>query len=69
MRITPFGGDKAKIISTLHTMFQEGVIAFYCGHDPFHIRFLPPVGVMQPEQFDEVFEILESSLAKAASSS
>ena len=61
--------DKAKIISTLNTMFQEGVISFYCGHDPYHIRFLPPVGVMQPEQFDDVFSILESSLAKAASSS
>lgn len=69
MRITPFAGDKTKIISALHTMFQEGVIAFYCGHDPYHIRFLPPVGVMQSEQFDDVFAILESSLAKAANSS
>ena len=68
MRITPFGGDKSKIVSALHTMFQEGVIAFYCGHDPYHIRFLPPIGVMQPEQFDDVFTILESSLAKATTS-
>ncbi len=66
MRLTPFGGDKAMIIKALHTMFADGVIAFYCGHGPYHMRFLPPVGVMQPEQFDEVFEIVEAALAKTA---
>src|SRR5262249_36615164 len=34
MRFTPFGGQKTKINKTLDVMFQEGVIAFYCGHDP-----------------------------------
>ena len=42
-------------------------IAFYCGHDPYHLRFLPPVGVMEPQQFGDVFKIVESSFAKAAS--
>lgn len=64
MRLTPFGGDKTKVMKSLHTMFDEGVIAFYCGHGPFHIRFLPPVGVMKPEQFGEVFEIVERALLK-----
>jgi 4-aminobutyrate aminotransferase-like enzyme len=68
MRLTPFAGDKAKIIKTLHAMFAEGVIAFYCGHGPYHIRFLPPVGVMQPQQFREVFEIMEGAFAKTAQS-
>ncbi len=66
MRLTPFSGEKGRILKTLHTMFERGVIAFYCGHGPFHIRFLPPVGVMQPQQFGEVFEIFEASLAAAA---
>jgi len=66
MRLTPFSGEKAKIIKTLHAMFAEGVIAFYCGHGPYHIRFLPSVGVMQPQQFREVFEIMEVAFAKAA---
>lgn len=66
MRLTPFGGQKAKITKALEIMFQEGVIAFYCGHDPYHIRFLPPVGVMKPEQFNDVFAILEIALAKVA---
>ena len=68
MRLTPFAGEKAKIIKALNVMFAEGIIAFYCGHGPYHIRFLPPVGVMQPQQFDEVFEIMEIALAKAAQS-
>ena len=67
MRLTPFGGQKAKVTKALEIMFQEGVIAFYCGHDPYHIRFLPPVGVMKPEQFNDVFAILETALAKVAS--
>jgi 4-aminobutyrate aminotransferase-like enzyme len=67
MRITPFAGDKAKINRTMHVLFEEGVICFSCGHGPFHIRFLPPVGVMKPEQFKEVFEIVERALARVAS--
>ncbi|MCI0364118.1 MAG: aminotransferase class III-fold pyridoxal phosphate-dependent enzyme, partial [Phycisphaerales bacterium] len=66
MRLTPFAGDKSKIIKALHVMFNEGVIAFYCGHGPYHIRFLPPVGVMRPNHFDEVFRIMEIAFAKAA---
>jgi 4-aminobutyrate aminotransferase-like enzyme len=66
MRLTPFAGEKAKVMKALNAMFEDGVIAFYCGHGPYHIRFLPPVGVMQPQQFAEVFEIVEGSLSRAA---
>ena len=47
-------------------MFDDGVIAFSCGRGPYHIRFLPPIGVMQPADFDGVFEVVEAALAKAA---
>jgi 4-aminobutyrate aminotransferase-like enzyme len=66
MRFTPFGGDKAKINRLMHVMFEEGVISFYCGHGPYHLRFLPPVGVMQPEQFAEVFAIVERAMRRVA---
>ena len=66
MRFTPFGGSKEKIMRLMHVLFEEGVIAFYCGHDPYHVRFLPPVGVMRPDQFDPVMEIVERSLARVA---
>ena len=66
MRLTPFGGNRERIGKLLNTMFEDGVIAFSCGHGPYHLRFLPPVGVMKPEQFGPVFEILEKSFARTA---
>jgi 4-aminobutyrate aminotransferase-like enzyme len=66
MRLTPFGGSREKIGKLLNNMFEDGVIAFSCGHGPYHLRFLPPVGVMKPEQFGPVFEILEKSFARTA---
>jgi 4-aminobutyrate aminotransferase-like enzyme len=66
MRLTPFGGDKNKMIKTVHKLYEHGVISFYCGHGPYHLRFLPPVGVMQPKQFDDVFAIIEKAFAEVA---
>jgi 4-aminobutyrate aminotransferase-like enzyme len=66
MRLTPFGGDKDRIVKLLHAMYAEGVMAFYCGHGPYHIRFLAPVGVMEPQHMGPVFEIIERSLRKVA---
>ncbi len=66
MRFTPFGGDKDRIMKLLHAMFHEGVIAFSCGHGPYHVRMLPPVAVMTPEQFTPVFEIIERAFRKVS---
>jgi len=66
MRFTPFGGAKEKVMRLMHVLFEEGVVGFYCGHDPYHVRFLPPVGVMSPEQFGPVLEIVERSLGRVA---
>jgi len=66
MRFTPFGGEKAKVLAALDCMFQDGVIAFYCGRGPYHVRFLPAVGVTEPAHFDEVFAIVEGALARTA---
>jgi len=66
MRFTPFGGDKAKIGKLTKVLFDEGVISFYNGHGPFHLRFLPPLGVMKTEDWPRVFEIVERGMAKVA---
>jgi 4-aminobutyrate aminotransferase-like enzyme len=66
MRFTPFAGDKAKIVSACKACYDEGVILFYCGHGPFHVRMLPPLGVMNEEDWPRVFECVERGLAKAA---
>ena len=65
MRMTPFGGDKAKIVRACKACFDQGVIVFYCGHNPYHIRMLPPMGVMQEQDWPRVFEVIERGLASA----
>ncbi|MSR69618.1 MAG: aminotransferase class III-fold pyridoxal phosphate-dependent enzyme [Phycisphaerales bacterium] len=65
LRLTPLGGDKDKLGALLKVLFEEGVIALTCGHGPYHLRFLPPLGVMDPAQFKPVFAILEKALERA----
>ncbi len=62
MRLTPFGGEKAAIVALVHRFFENGVLSFFCGHGPFHLRFLPPVGTLSLEQLDEVMDIIEASI-------
>lgn len=68
MRFTPFGGDKDKVIKACRACFDEHVILFYCGHGPYHVRMLPPLGVMKLEDWPRVIACLEKGLAKAAAS-
>src|SRR5690606_6371471 len=44
MRFTPFGGRKDAVMKTVYALYDEGVMSFYCGHGPYHVRFLPPLG-------------------------
>ncbi len=64
MRFTPFGGDKAKVMNACKAMFDEGVITFYCGHGPWHVRLLPPLPAMKDEHWPRVFSCIEKGLAK-----
>lgn len=66
LRFTPFGGDKKKMIDLSKALFEDGVIAFYCGHGPFHIRMLPALGVFKMEDWPKVFGIVERSMARVA---
>lgn len=64
MRFTPFGGAKDKITRACQACFDEGVVLFYCGHDPYHLRMLPPLGVMRLEDWPRVFACVERALAR-----
>jgi 4-aminobutyrate aminotransferase-like enzyme len=66
MRFTPFGGKKDKVNKACKHLFDEGVITFYCGHGPYHIRMLPPLGVFDEKDWPRVFQVVERGLAKAA---
>ncbi|MCW5764705.1 MAG: aminotransferase class III-fold pyridoxal phosphate-dependent enzyme [Phycisphaeraceae bacterium] len=64
MRFTPFGGDKDKVMKACKALFDEGVIVFYCGHGPYHVRMLPPLGVFDERDWPRVFACVERGLAK-----
>jgi 4-aminobutyrate aminotransferase-like enzyme len=64
MRFTPFAGDKDALLKLCKQMFADGVIAFFCGHGPYHVRFLPPLGVLEESAWGEIFEIVEKSMAE-----
>ena len=63
-RLTPFGGDKERVLKFQADLFEEGVMTFYCGHGPYHLRMLAPVGVMEPGHWGPVFEIIERTLRR-----
>lgn len=69
MRFTPFGGKKDKINKACKTIFEEGVVLFYAGHGPYHLRMLPPLGVTREQDWPAVFQCVERGLARAASES
>lgn len=64
MRFTPFGGDKDKINALCKACFDEGVIVFYCGHGPYHIRMLPPLPVMTEEMWPRIFACIERAMLR-----
>jgi 4-aminobutyrate aminotransferase-like enzyme len=66
MRFTPFAGDKAKVQAACKAIFEEGVILFYCGHGPYHVRMLPPMPAMREEHWPKVMACIERGLAKVA---
>lgn len=60
---TVFDGEPDKVKKFARSLFDAGVIAFYCGKNPTRMRFLPPVGCLSTKDIDAVFEILEKTLA------
>jgi 4-aminobutyrate aminotransferase-like enzyme len=66
MRFTPFGGNKEKVMKACKALFEAGVITFYCGHGPYHVRMLPPLPVFDERDWPRVFACIEKGLAAAA---
>ncbi len=66
-RLSPFGGDKGKIDALVKALFEEGVMTFACGHGPYHVRFMPPVGAFDPSEWPRVFACIERAIVRVAS--
>lgn len=67
MRFTPYAGKKDPVYKLCNVLFDEGLITFYCGHGPYHVRMLPPVGAIDESIWPRVFQIIESAMAKVHS--
>ncbi|MGE3974018.1 MAG: aminotransferase class III-fold pyridoxal phosphate-dependent enzyme [Bdellovibrionales bacterium] len=62
---TPFGGNKDKVQKLLKVLFENGLISFGCGRDPYRIRFLAPM-ILEDQDIQVAKEILEKSLLQVA---
>ncbi len=62
----PFQGTMEDVKAVLTRLYQLGVIAFYCGHGPYLVRFLPPLGVMTHQDVDGVCRVVEQALSDEA---
>jgi 4-aminobutyrate aminotransferase-like enzyme len=62
----PFGGTMSDIKPVLMRLFDLGVVAFYCGHGPYLVRLLPPLGAMTEQHVDQVCKLIERSLLEEA---
>lgn len=66
MKFTPFGGKKDAVNKACKHLFDAGVIVFYCGHGPYHVRMLPPLPVFKESDWPRVMQCIEAGLAKTA---
>jgi acetylornithine/N-succinyldiaminopimelate aminotransferase len=63
---TPFAGAMDDVKATLLGLFELGVVAFYCGHGPYLVRMLPPLGAMTEQDVDDVCALIERALKGVA---
>lgn len=61
---TAFDGKMDSIKKLVMRMFDLGVMAYTCGHGPYFVRFLPPLGAMSEAQVDEVVSIVERAVTE-----
>lgn len=59
--VTPYDGTKQKTEELIKRLFQNNLIAFSCGKDPYRIRFLLPA-VLQDQDIEVARGIIEKSI-------
>lgn len=65
----PHSGTMEDVKSVLMKLFDLGVVAFYCGHGPYLIRMLPPLGAMSEDTVDQVCALIGEALQQTAPAS
>ena len=59
--VTPFDGSKEKTFSLLKELFKNHLMAFFCGHNPYRLRFLLPA-VLEDKDIEQALKVIEKSL-------
>jgi 4-aminobutyrate aminotransferase-like enzyme len=62
----PFEGTMDHVKKVLMKLFDLGVVAFYCGHGPYFVRMLPPLGVMTEAEIDETCRLISQALREVS---
>ncbi len=63
---TLFDGTLEQTKKFLFKLWDLGAIAFFCGHDPYRVRMLPPLAVMTEAHVKEVFTLIETAVRETA---
>jgi acetylornithine aminotransferase len=58
-------GSMEKSQTFLQSLFKAGVIAFLAGVSPVKIRFLPPMGCLDPQHIHQVCDILDQVIGRS----
>jgi len=58
----PLAGTMDEVKAVLMQLFDDGMVAFYCGHDPYLIRMLPPLGAMTDADVDLATSMIETAI-------
>lgn len=61
----PLDGSKAKIERMVKVLYDNGIIAYYCGHGPYKLRFLVPA-IMNSDEIALAGKIIEKSVLQVA---
>lgn len=64
--LTPFSGDRELVLALLHDLFDVGILAFLTGGAPARLRFLLPIGGLDPSEVPNIMAKLEIALAQTA---
>lgn len=62
----PHQGTMDQVKTVLMKLFDLGVVAFYCGHGPYLVRLLPPLGAMTEPDVDLTCQLIEKAVLATA---
>ena len=60
-------GELEETKKLILTLFEEGVMTFYCGRGPYKVRFLLPGGVITQKEFEKALTLVKKAIHRMES--